>query len=301
MSTFKTLTGRASLTLLAVAATAQLSGQAPAQAPPQPPPQPSRGAAPAGGGARQDYPVRPPADPAIVERGRALYGVHCAFCHGPEARGGDGGGPNLLRSELVLNDQNGELVAPVVQNGRPPGMPKVDLTTAEISDIATFIHSFRVGGYDVSRSRPPSIVVGDAAAGVNVFKSKCSSCHSTDGDLKGFGAKFTEARQLQQTWLMPPLPGRGGAPPAGTPVLNVPFATVTVTLPSGQKIDGRLVRIDDFIVSLLQDDGTPRSFHRQGDVPKVDIHDPLEAHRRLLPTYTDKEIHDLTAYLVTVK
>src|SRR5947209_16487632 len=100
------------------------------------------------------YPERPPADPAMVDRGKALYGVNCAFCHGSDARGGEGG-PNLLRSALVLNDKNGELITPVVQNGRPDGgMPKLNLTAAQVGDIAAFVHSSRVGGYDISRNRP---------------------------------------------------------------------------------------------------------------------------------------------------
>src|SRR6266567_4426156 len=56
-------------------------------------------------------------DPVQVERGKALYGVRCTFCHGADARGGEGG-PNLVRSGLVLNDIKGELIAPVLQNGR---------------------------------------------------------------------------------------------------------------------------------------------------------------------------------------
>src|SRR5277367_1029493 len=79
----------------------------------------------------QAYPARPPADPAALERGKALYGVHCNFCHGSDARGGEGG-PNLLRSELVLNDLKGEMIAPVVQNGRGE-MPKLNLTVEQVS------------------------------------------------------------------------------------------------------------------------------------------------------------------------
>src|SRR5580692_3187587 len=99
------------------------------------------------------FPQHAPADQASIDRGKALYGVHCNFCHGSDARGGEGG-PNLLRSDLVLNDQNGELIAPVVQNGRGE-MPKLELTAAQVSDVAAFIHSYRVGGYDVSRMTPP--------------------------------------------------------------------------------------------------------------------------------------------------
>jgi mono/diheme cytochrome c family protein len=273
-----------------------------AQTPPQVPPGGGRG----GGGQiaigspRTAYPTRPPADPVVLERGKALYGVHCVFCHGAEARGGDGGGPNLLRSEMVLRDQNSELIAPIVQKGSADGaMPPFNLTPAQISDIATFIHSFKVGGYDVSRVTPPSILVGDAAAGEGTFKAKCGSCHSVTGDLKGFGAKFSDPKQLQQMWLMPAAGGRGGR--GAAPVVNVPPTTVTVTLASGQKVEGRLNRIDDFTVSLTEADGTARSFRRDGDSPKVEIHDPLQPHKELLPTYRDKDIHDITAYLVTVK
>ena len=168
-----------------------------------------RGAAPAIGSPRTAYPERPPADPAVVERGKALYSVNCSFCHGSEARGGESG-PNLIRAQLVMNDQNGELIAPVVQNGRVAlGMPKFDLTAAQVSDIAAFIHSFKVGGYDISRQRPPSILVGDAKAGEAYFKATCASCHSVDGDLKGFAARFPDPKAMQQWWLIPG-GGRGG-------------------------------------------------------------------------------------------
>lgn len=118
------------------------------------------------------YPSRPPADPESLARGKALYGVNCNFCHGSDARGGEGG-PNLLRSELVLNDKKGELIAPVVQNGRvDQGMPKFPLSLAQITDIAAYIHDFKVGGYDISRMVPPSILVGDAAAGRSIFNRR---------------------------------------------------------------------------------------------------------------------------------
>jgi cytochrome c oxidase cbb3-type subunit 3 len=244
------------------------------------------------------YPSRPPADPAVVERGKALYGVNCNFCHGSDARGGEGG-PNLLRSEMVLNDKAGEGIAPVVQNGRPDqGMPKFPLTLPQISDIAAYIHSFSVGGYDVSRMTPPSILVGDAKAGQTYFQSKCASCHSITGDLKGLATKFSDPKTLQNIWLNPS-GGRFGRP--GQVTTNVPLTTVTVTLPSGQKFEGRLGRIDDFIVALTEKDGTQHTFRRDGETPKVEIHDPLQPHKDLLPSYTDKDIHNLTAYLVTVK
>src|ERR1700689_5761011 len=72
-----------------------------------------------GGGGGGAYPQRPPGDPAMVARDKALYDVNCAQCHGSDARGEDTG-PNLIRSPLLLNDKDGELIAPVLQNGRLP-------------------------------------------------------------------------------------------------------------------------------------------------------------------------------------
>jgi cytochrome c oxidase cbb3-type subunit 3 len=271
-----------------------------AQTPAQPPATPAGGRGGRGGGGggfANAFPQHPPGDPAMIERGRALYGVNCQFCHGSDARGGEGG-PNLLRAEIVLNDQNGELIAPVVQNGRvDQGMPKFPMTNAQVADIAAFLHNFRVAGYDNSRMKPPTIVVGDAAAGEAYFKTKCASCHSVTGDLKGIGAKYAEPRELQQTFVMPGGGGRGRGATGG----NVPPTTVTVTLSSGQKVEGRLVRLDDFIVTLAETDGTQQTFRRDGNNPRVEIHDPLQPHKALLGVYSDKDIHNLTAYLVTVK
>lgn len=238
------------------------------------------------------FPAPPLADPAIIARGKAIYGVNCNFCHGSDARGGEGG-PNLLRSELVLNDLNGERIAPVVQNGRGE-MPKLNLSREQVAQVAAFIHSFQVGGYDKSRMVPPSILVGDAAAGRAIFQTKCASCHSPTGNLKGIASKVTDPKTLQNTFVMP---SSGGT----RSVIKVAPITVTVTLASGRKEEGRLERIDDFIVTLRNADNDVRSFRRDGDIPTVEIHDPLKPHRDLLPTYTDKEIHDLTSFLVTLK
>jgi cytochrome c oxidase cbb3-type subunit 3 len=262
------------------------------------PPAGGRGGRGGGGGFANAYPQRPPGDPAMIERGKALYGVNCQFCHGGDARGGEGG-PNLIRAEIVLNDQNGELIAPVIQNGRvDQGMPKFPMANAQVADIAAFIHSFRVAGYDASRMKPPTIMVGDAAAGETYFKSKCATCHSVSGDLKDIGAKYAEdPRALQQLFVMPGGGGRG----RGATAANVPPTTVTVTTAAGKKVEGRLVRVDDFIVTLADADGTQQTFRRDGDRPKVEIHDPLQPHKDLLRVYSDKDIHNLTAYLVTVK
>jgi cytochrome c oxidase cbb3-type subunit III len=279
-----------------------LSAQPPAQTPPaQTPPAAGRGRGGGGGGGgggfANAFPQHAQADPAAIERGKALYGVNCTFCHGSDVRGGEGG-PNLLRAQLVLNDQHGELITPVVQNGRPDaGMPKFDLNTAQIADIAAFIHSFRVAGYDASREKPISILVGDAKAGEAYFKAKCASCHSATGDLQGLAAKFSDPRALQQAWLMPGGGGRGGRGGGAA----VPPTMVTVTLGSGQKVEGRLLRMDDFLVTVVDASGNEQTFRRDGAVPRVEVRDALDPHRELLRVYTDKDIHDLTAYLVTLK
>ncbi len=271
--------------LLSLASALALAAQTPTA-------QPGRGAPPARPPA---FPPHPLADSATIDRGRALYGVNCNFCHGSDARGGEGG-PNLLRSETVLNDKNGELIAAIVQNGRGD-MPKINLTKDQVSDVAAYIHSFYVGGYDVSRMKPPSILVGDSKAGEADFKKTCGGCHSATGDLKGLAAKISDPKSLQNAWLFPSTGGRGRG---GSP-LNVPPVRVKVTQSSGQTTEGTLYRIDDFVVTLIDSDGIHHSFRRDGDTPKVELLDPLKPHRDLLPRYTDQQIHDITAYLVTLK
>src|SRR6185295_16234101 len=153
----------------------------PVQTPPAPP-------------RRMDYPTRPAGDPAAIERGKALYSVNCQFCHGADTRGGDSG-PSLLRAAVVLDDRNGELMAPIIQNGRPErGMPKFAFSREQVSDVAAFIHTFKAAGYDESRLKPPSIIVGDAKAGEAFFSGKCAACHSATGDLRGIAAKIPDER-----------------------------------------------------------------------------------------------------------
>jgi cytochrome c oxidase cbb3-type subunit 3 len=260
----------------------------------QPPGQGGRG-----GGAQAAFPKRASADPAVLERGKAIYSVNCQFCHGADTRGGDAG-PSLLRSPLVQDDRSGEQIATVLASGRPPAMPKFDFTREQASDIAAFLHSFDINSRDPARMRPETIVTGDAAAGETYFKKTCGSCHSPTGDLSGLNARFPDPRALQQWWLLPGADGRGrGAATAAAARLKP--TTATVTLPDGQKYEGRLVRLDEFTVSIMDADGTTRSFRRERELPLVDVHDPLQPHRSLLRTYSDKDIHDVTAYLVSVR
>jgi len=267
--------------------------------PPQPQGGGGRGRGHAGAVRHQQ---RPPGDPALIARGNGLYGVHCRACHGVDLRGGDQGGPNLLRSDLVLNDQSGELIGPVVLNGRQgPGgrMPPIAVTADDTRAIAEYIHS--VAATMRGQGSPPAgapvvlnVLVGEATAGAAYFAAKCGTCHSPTGDLRGIGSRLSDPTALQNHWLSAcgALARRDGR---GRPV------AVTVTLESGQRVDGTLIRLDDFYVVMELADGTQRTFQRDGERPVVDLRDPLEPHKQLLATYTDKDIHDVTAYLVTLK
>jgi cytochrome c oxidase cbb3-type subunit 3 len=253
---------------------------------------------------------RDPADPAVVEKGRAIYDTECRSCHGPDLRGGERGGPNLLRLQVVLNDRDGEMILPVVQGSHKERLSPSGLTAEDVRTLAAYIHSVLAlaPGQGAPPPGPPvelNILVGNAAAGEKYFTAKCGACHSATGDLRGVGARAANPAQLQNLWIAGGAArGRGAGPVAGKrtpPMTTRREAVVVVTLPSGQKFEGRLERIDDFYVALTEADGTPRSFRRNGDVPKVDVRDPMEAHRQLLSTYTDKDIHDVTAYLAGLK
>jgi cytochrome c oxidase cbb3-type subunit 3 len=250
---------------------------------------------------------RPPGDPALIERGKALYAVNCSACHGADLRGGGMGGPNLLRSPVVLMDKAGELILPIVHGERKErGMPALPLQDEEVKAVAEFIHSVLStargqGAPPESDAPPPNPIVGDAAAGQAYFAAKCSSCHSPTGDLKGIATANPDGKMLQNLWVTGGGGasgrggGRGGAPQESKTV------TATVTTPSGEKIQGPIVRMDNFFISIRQADGTLRTINREGDRTKVEIKDPLEPHKAMLPTLTDKDMRDVTAYLATLK
>jgi len=259
------------------------------------------------GGNQATFPAqqRQLADAAVIARGRGLYQVNCQSCHGVDLRGGDQGGPNLLRSPVVLNDQHGELIMPIVRGSRADkGMDPINLPESDIVAVAEFVHSVAFtmqgqGGPPRGSAAPPNeaVLVGNAAAGQAYFQAKCSSCHSVTGDLAGIGARFADdARALQNAWVAGSAGGRGTGGGRGGRA-----TTVTITPATGPKIDGRLVRIDDFLVIVELPDGTQRSVRRNGDVPKVEVKDPLAAHKALLLELNDKDMHDVTAYLASVK
>lgn len=242
--------------------------------------------------------VRPPIDPAIVARGKTLYGINCQGCHGPDLRGGDLGGPNLLRSQVALADHDGELIVPIIQGARQAmGMPKIGLSIEDSNTVAAYVRSViaTIGGQGTppEAKQPLSILAGDPSAGEAYFNLKCQSCHSPQGDLRGIATRVTDPKALQNLWV--------AGHPARPRNAEASIDTVAVTLAAGTVVEGQLVHIDDFLVTLKLPDGTSRSFRRNGDQPRVVVKDPLQAHKDLLPVYTDKNIHDVTAYLVTLK
>ncbi len=245
-------------------------------------------------------------DPAAYARGANVYTANCQGCHGPGARGGPGA-PDLVRSLVVLDDEKGILIAPVIRNGRPDaGMPKMNLTEPQIADIVAWLHVQTYAADHRSTYAFQDVLTGDPKKGEAYFKTTCTGCHSATGDLKGIGARY-DGFALQARWLQPRggrggggggRGGRGGAPAAES---NRSVTTVAVTLPSGQKFSGVLDRVDDFSVSLRDSAGEYHSFTREGAVPKVEVTDPLKPHTDLLAKYTDADIHNVTAYLVTLK
>jgi cytochrome c oxidase cbb3-type subunit 3 len=246
---------------------------------------------------------RPPGDPARIERGKTLYGINCTGCHGADLRGGDIGGPNLLRSQAALSDRDGEIIVPIIQGARKDtGMPAINLNPDDAKAVAEYVRSVletigRQGMPPSTGKEAPSILVGNASEGNAYFAVKCGSCHSATGDLQGIATRVPDAKALQNLWVSGG--GRGGRGLAANSSART--VTVTVTPASGEKVEGRLMRIDDFLVTVGLADGTVRTFRREGDVPRVELHDPMKGHRDLLPVYTDKDMHDLTAYLVTLK
>jgi cytochrome c oxidase cbb3-type subunit 3 len=249
-----------------------------------------------------DFPAqqRALADAALIERGEQIYTANCRFCHGADLRGGDSGGPNLLRSQLVFNDQEGELIGPIVTQGsQTPGMgmmPPIPMGAEDLKALAAYLHGVQAtmrgqGNPPPGEEKELNVLVGDAAAGKAYFKSTCKSCHSA-GDMKGLTARFPEAMDLQNYWV------RGGGDSRRTGKPQTP-TKVTVKPAGGKKVEGELVRYDDFIVSLRQADGRYRSFRRDGSL-EIKIDDPRQAHLSLLPKYADSDIHNVTAYLASL-
>jgi cytochrome c oxidase cbb3-type subunit III len=252
------------------------------------------------GGRANGFPqyTRPLAPQDVLVRGKSLYDANCASCHAADLRGDlQRKGPNLLRSADTMRDKQGELVAAKAAAHTPP----INLPQTDTQAIAEYIHSIQATMS--AQGSPPGrnpvgltydVLIGDAKAGQSAFTKLCSSCHSVTGDLKGIASKYDDPKTLQNTWVSGGTGGRGGIGGA---------RQTTVTLANGQKIEGTLVRQDDFVVILTLADRSRRTIPIDNGV-KVDVKDPQEAHKkmvRLMDDPEDKNMHDITAYLATIK
>lgn len=234
----------------------------------------------------------------VIELGDGLYQVNCMACHGADLRGGDQGGPNLLRSTVVLNDVAGELIGEVIRNGMNRMPPITTLDAEGIEAVAGYIHS--VVAQSERQGAPPrveydlDILVGNPRRGRRFFERECTDCHSATGDLEGIAADIDDPVNLQNSWVAGRRQGRFGR---GGSVVS----TVTVTAADGDQIAGELLRYDDFYVSLRTPSGDYRSFSRVGDGIELEIFDPLWRHKELWSELDDETIHDVTAYLETLR
>jgi cytochrome c oxidase cbb3-type subunit 3 len=247
----------------------------------------------------QQQALGPQADTAAVERGRQLLSQECGFCHGANARGGSSG-PDLTRSALVQEDEGGLQLGEFLKVGRPDrGMPKFDFSASQHADLAAFLHNEIYRASNRRLYKILDVLVGNAKAGETYFNGagRCATCHSPTGDLKGVGAKYDPVA-LQGRMVYP---RRGGIP--GSPAYEDRNAVkATISLPSGGTATGAIVRLTDFEVTIF-DAATKqqRSWIRNGDTPKVVITDPLQAHLDQMLKWTDADMHDVTAYLASLK
>jgi cytochrome c oxidase cbb3-type subunit 3 len=229
-----------------------------------------------------------PAAPALLQAAGSLFVQHCGFCHGRDAGGGEDG-PDLTRSKLVASDVNGDKIAPVIRDGRPEqGMPRFTLPENDIAGLVAFIHDQKTKAESQKGGRrgvdASDLQTGNAEAGKQYFNGagKCASCHSPTGDLAGIAKRY-EGLRLEERMLYP----RGAK------------SKVTVTLPSGQSIAGELAYHDEFVIGMRDE---TRHYHSwRADEIKFVIDAPAEAHVDLLSKYTDADIHNLMAYLQTLR
>ncbi|MGH9550258.1 MAG: c-type cytochrome, partial [Terriglobales bacterium] len=236
----------------------------------------------------QTKPVNTASPAAVVESGKSLFGQNCAFCHGREGFGGETG-PNLMDSDLVASDVRGNKIGPVVRNGRPQtGMPAFKLSPPEITALSAFLHAQKKKAESHPGGRRgvsvADLQTGNVEAGKEYFNGAgtCSSCHSPTGDLAGVAKRY-RGLELERRMLYP----------------RFAKATVTVTTPSGQTVSGELSYQDEFTIGMTDEAGWYQSWPATSI--KYTIHAPAEAHAELLPKYTDDDVHNLMAYLQTLR
>jgi cytochrome c oxidase cbb3-type subunit III len=229
-----------------------------------------------------------------VEAGRTRFASQCGFCHGRDAAGGESG-PDLTRSTLVAADNRGDRIGPVVRTGRTDkGMPAFSFPDADLASIVAFVHEQKDLADAATGGRRAvdlaDLQTGDATAGKRYFDGACVRCHSATGDLRGVATRL-QGLALLQRMLNPASGGRGGTG-RGVP-------TVTVTSADGQVVTGKLASRDEFTIALTDAGGWYHSWPTSH--VKFSVDDPLQAHVDQLAKYTDADMHNVLAYLQTLK
>ena len=194
-----------------------------------------------------------------------------------------------MDSDLVTSDVRGNKIGVVVRNGRPEnGMPAFKLSPQEI---------YRAGRFpscpEEKSDRSPADAAGWRSAifkpamsrranNISMVREPARPAILPTGDLAGVARRY-RGLELEKRMLYP----------------NDAPATVTVTLPSGQTVSGKLSYQDEFTIGLTDDAGWYQSWPTSQ--VKYTINAPAEAHVELLGKYTDDDVHNLMAYLQTLR
>jgi len=231
--------------------------------------------------------------PDLIAAGRTRFSANCGFCHGPEATGGSGGA-DLTRSALVAADERGNRIGALLRAGRAEaGMPAFPtLTESDLAAIAAFIHDQKTKAETATGGRRSvevaDLQTGNARAGRRYFESTCKGCHSATGDLTGVASRV-EGLALVRRMLYPS--GQSGA--------TARRPTARITTRDGEEITGEVSYRDEFTIAVTDAAGRYRSWPL--DRVTVTISDPLQGHVDQLARYTDGTMHDVLAYLHTLR
>lgn len=227
-------------------------------------------------------------DKVAATRAAPIYQQVCSFCHGPQARGASG--PNLITSEIVLGDDHGEHLAPFLKQGRPEkGMPSFSrLPDTQLIDLAEFLHQQVEDVANRGTYHLQDIVVGDAAKGDTYVTANCMTCH-TAANFNHIAAKFRSPDELQRGWIWPTRPAD-----------NSLAITATVKTADGTASSGRVTQVSDFRITLVGGDGH-RVVLERGSGVDVELRDPLAPHLALVMTLKNDDMHNVTAYLETLR
>ena len=227
-----------------------------------------------------------------IQAGEVRFASQCGFCHGRDAAGGETG-PDLTRSAMVAEDTRGDKIGPLLRAGRAErGMPSFELTAAELGALVAFIHNQKTKFDTLGGGRrsvdAADLATGNADAGRRYFLGEggCFRCHSASGDLAGIGSRYQGLPLLRRMLY-----------PSGQPAPAPPKAFLT--LPAGQTVSASLAGQDEFTITVVDPEGARQTYEKSAVKSRVD--DPMSAHFDQLGKYTDLDMHNVYAYLETLK